>query len=355
MSLSADPDTRVRVAHVGPDPAEAGGMPAVVAGLLRSPLSERYRMEAIPSWRDTSRAGRALLFARSLGALVRWCAGPGPRIVHVHIAARGSFYRKTVVVEVAKAMRRPVVLQLHAGPGDLEDFFDRLGPLRRRAFARAFGRADRVLSVSASAAEVLRERLADVEVEVVRNAPPPAAAAERPAEPAAEPGILYLGGFADPAKGGAVLLDALPALLERAPAARVVLAGPGELDDGLPDRARWLGWLDEEAKARAFAGSEVFAMPSISEGLPVTLLEAMSHGLAIVATAVGGIGEILTADLDAVLVEPGDPDLLAAALASVVADPDRRRRLGAAAAERARRLADDDVYARLEAVYESVL
>jgi phosphatidylinositol alpha-mannosyltransferase len=192
---------------------------------------------------------------------------------------------------------------------------------------------------------------------VVRNPPPPAPAGalERPAEPAAEPEVLYLGGFADPAKGGAVLLEALPALLERAPAARVSLAGPGELDGGLPDGARWLGWLDEEAKARALARSEVFAMPSISEGLPVTLLEAMSHGLAIVATAVGGIAEILTADVDAVLLEPGDPDLLAAALASVVADPERRRRLGSAAAERARRLADDDVYAKLEAVYESVL
>ncbi len=354
MSLSADPDTRVRVAHVGPDPAAAGGMPAVVAGLLRSPLAERYRMEAIPSWRDTGALDRLLVFGRSLGALVRWCAGSGRRIVHVHIAVRGSFYRKTVVVMVAKAMRRPVVLQLHAGPGDLGDFFDRLGPIRRWAFAQAFRRADRVLSVSASAADVLRARLADVEVEVVRNAPPPVGAARSDGD-SAEPEVLYLGGFADPAKGGAVLLEALPELLERAPTARVTLAGPGELDGDLPDRARWIGWLDEEAKAAAFAGADVFAMPSISEGLPVTLLEAMSHGLAIVSTSVGGIPEILTADTDAVLIEPRDPEALASTLAAVLEDPARRRELREAAAESARRLADDDVYAKLEAVYESLV
>jgi glycosyltransferase involved in cell wall biosynthesis len=210
-----------------------------------------------------------------------------------------------------------------------------------------------VLSVSASAAEVLRERLADVEIEVVRNAPPPPAMVSRP-DGRADPEVLYLGGFADPAKGGAVLLEALPELLERAPQARVTLAGPGELADGLPDRVRWLGWLDEEAKAEAFAAAAVFAMPSISEGLPVTLLEAMSYGLAIVSTAVGGIGEILD-DADALLIEPADPAVLAEALASVLADPERRRSLGAAAAERARRLADEDVYAKLDAVYQSVL
>jgi glycosyltransferase involved in cell wall biosynthesis len=329
-------------------------MPAVLVGLLRSPLAERYRLEAIPSYRDSRPLRRLLLFARSVGVLARWCAGPGPRIVHVHIAARGSFYRKTVVVAVAKLMRRPVVLQLHAGPGDLEEFLDRLGPLRRRAFALAFTHSDRVLSVSASGAEVLRERLADVEFEVVRNAPPPAS--PRPArEPSSEATVLYLGGFLDPAKGGRVLLDALPALFEQAPQVRVVLAGPGELAAALPEGARWAGWLEAEEKETALAEADMFAMPSMSEGLPVALLEAMAQGLAIVSTTAGGIGEVLTTGVDALLVEPGDSRALAEALASVANGAERRRRLGAAAADRATRLAEEDVFAKLEAVYEEVL
>ena len=103
-------------------------MPAVIAALLRSPLAERYRFDAIPTYRDSQPLRRLLLFAGSLLALIRWCAGPGPRIVHVHMAARGSMYRKAAVVAVARAMQRPVVLHVHAGPGDLTAFLNRLGP-----------------------------------------------------------------------------------------------------------------------------------------------------------------------------------------------------------------------------------
>src|SRR5262245_31325609 len=147
-------------------------MPAVVRALLRSPLAERYRLEAIPTYRDRNPVRRALLFARSLVAVARWCAGPGPRIAHVHMAARGSMYRKALVVAVVKAMRRPVVLHVHAGSGDIDAFLDRLGPLRRRILRAAFAASDRVLSVSASSAGTLRARLIDTEIVVVPNAPP---------------------------------------------------------------------------------------------------------------------------------------------------------------------------------------
>jgi glycosyltransferase involved in cell wall biosynthesis len=330
-------------------------MPAVLTALLSSPLAERYRLEAIPSYRDARPLGRLLVFARSLGALGRWCAGRGPRIVHVHVAVRGSFYRKGVVVALVKAMRRPVVLQLHAGPGDLEDFLGGLGGLRRRTFGLAFRRADRVLSVSEGGAAVLRGWLPGLDVSVVRNAPPPLVPRDPGREDATEPLVLYLGGFADPAKGGTVLFEALPALLERVPEVRVALAGPGEPPGPLPDRVRWLGWLDPAAKEAALVEADVFAMPSISEGLPVALLEAMAHELPIVASAVGGIGEILDDGADALLVAPGDAAGLVEALGSLLLEPEWRRRLGSAASASIARLGDEDVYAKLEAVYEDVL
>lgn len=330
-------------------------MPAVLTALLSSPLARRYRLEVIPSYRDARPLGRLLVFARSLASLARWCAGSGQRIVHVHVAVRGSFYRKSVVVALVKAMRRPVVLQLHAGPGDLEAFLGGLGGLRRRAFGAAFRRADRVLSVSEGGAALLREWLPGLDVIVVRNAPPPLVHRAPDRANPAQPLVLFLGGFADPAKGGLVLFEALSALLERAPTARVALAGPGEPPGALPERVRWLGWLDPAAKEAALVDADVFAMPSISEGLPVALLEAMAHELPVVASAVGGIGEILDDGVDALLVEPGDPAGLVEALGSLLLDPEQRRRLGVAAAASIGRLGAEDVYAKLDEVYESVL
>jgi glycosyltransferase involved in cell wall biosynthesis len=322
----------------------------VVRALLRSPLAERYRLETIPTYRDRNPGRRMLLFGRSLVALARWCAGPGPRIAHVHMAARGSMYRKALVVAVVKAMRRPVVLHVHAGSGDIDAFLDRLGPLRLRILRAAFAASDRVLSVSASSAKTLRARLIDGEIIVVPNAPPEVVPnAPRPQREEVE--ILFLGGFDNPVKGGAVLLEALPELLQRCPRARVLLAGPGQGPGGLPDQARWGGWLDEAAKDRAFKNADLFAMPSLSEGLPVALLEAMARGLPIVVSSVGGVPEIITDGVDAVLVEPGDPAELVGRLADLVEDPERRRELGEAAIRRVRRLADDDVYGRLDAIY----
>ncbi len=342
------------MAQVGPDPSGRGGMPAVIAALLRSPLAERYRFDAIPTYRDSRPVRRLLLFARSLLALVRWCAGSGPRIVHVHLAARGSMYRKEAVVAVARAMQRPVVLQLHAGPGDLEQFLDRLGRLHRALLRATVAASSRVLSVSASGAEVLRRHLSiDAEIAVVPNAPP--VVADRSANGARPSGtevtVLYLGGFANPVKGGAVLLESLPSLLTGSRGLRIVLAGPGAPPGALPDRARWRGWLEGAARDEALAAADVFVMPSLSEGMPMALLEAMAQGLPIVASRVGGAAEILTDGLDAVLVDPGDPKELSRALADLAEDPARRRALGAATAERARRLAEEDVYDRLDHAY----
>lgn len=328
-------------------------MPAVIRSLLHSPLAERYEMEAIPTYQGRDPLRRLLLFARSLVALVRWCAGRGPRIVHVHMAARGSMYRKALVVAVAKAMRRPVVLHVHAGSGDIDAFVDRLGPLRRRVLRAAFAVSDRVLSVSASSAGTLGARLTDTEIVVVPNAPPQIAPNPARAD-REEVKILFLGGFDNPVKGGAVMVEALPALLGRCATARVLLAGPGQGPGELPDRVRWGGWLDEAAKDRAFRDADLFAMPSLSEGLPVALLEAMARGLPIVVSRVGGVPEIVTDGVDAVLIEPGDPAELASRLGDLVEDSQRRRELGKAATERARRLAEDDVYGRLDAIYSEL-
>ena len=341
------------MAHLGPDPDGPGGMPAVVRALLRSPLAERYRLEAIPTYRDRNPVKRLLLFARSLVVLARWCAGPGPRIAHVHMAARGSMYRKALVVAVVKAMRRPVVLHVHAGSGDIDAFLDRLGPLRRGILRAAFAASDRVLSVSASSAGTLRARLVDGEIVVVPNAPPEVVPNVLRSE-REEVEILYLGGFDNPVKGGAVLLEALPELLQRCPRVRVLLAGPGQGPDGLPEQVRWGGWLDETAKDEAFRRADLFAMPSLSEGLPVALLEAMARGLPIVVSSVGGVPEIVSDGVDAVLVEAGDPAALAKGLGDLVEDPERRRKLGEAAAGQVGRLADDDVYGRLDAIYSEL-
>jgi glycosyltransferase involved in cell wall biosynthesis len=338
---------RPRVLQIGPAPEIGGGMAASLAALLASPLAQRYRLDVVPTYRGRQPARRLAVFCLALARLLGWSLRRRGTIVHVHATVRGSAYRKSVCVLAAKALRRRVVLQVHSGPGDIAAFRAGLGRPSLALFRRALAAADLVLAVSAASAAALGEAGVEAAIEVVPNPAPPAPAFER-----AEPGdgsvrVAYLGGFANPVKGGEVLLEALEAVTAAEPRLRVTLAGPGEL----PARGRALCEgvaVDRDALLQA---APVFVMPSLSEGLPMALLEAMAYGMAIVATGVGGIPELIEDGVEGLLVEPGDPAALAAALRGLAEDPGLRARLAAAGRGRAGRLDATEVAGRLESIY----
>jgi len=353
---------RICVAQLGPDPARGGGMAAVLRGLFASGLAQRYELEMIVTWRGERPLRRIAAFLGGVGGLLRWSLRRGPRLVHIHAAARGSLYRKSVYVFLARLLRRPVLVHVHAGRGDIEAFAARLGRLRRGAIGVALRGATRVLAVSAETAGAIERCFGVAAIDVVPNAAPPAPAdAPAAGETEGEGGALFLGGFANPVKGGEAYVEAVAAVAPRFAATRFVLAGPGEPppaaaeDLARLENARWLGWLEEEAKRDQLAHCAVFVLPSLSEGLPVALLEAMAWGRAIVATRMGGVPEVVEDGREALLVPPGDPAALATAIGRLLDAPQERRRLGRAAQERAATLNEVEVYGRLDAIYREVV
>jgi glycosyltransferase involved in cell wall biosynthesis len=145
-------------------------------------------------------------------------------------------------------------------------------------------------------------------------------------------------------KGHMVLLHAL-AQLEQEGMPRtwhVAIAGRGELEgalkafvaeSGLVGRAHVLGHRDDVPDL--LAAADIFTMPSLWEGLPVAMLEAMFASKPVIASACSGIPEAVESGIHGLLVPPGDQAALAAALGHVLASPNLRARLGAAGRERA--------------------
>ncbi len=166
-----------------------------------------------------------------------------------------------------------------------------------------------------------------------------------------------------PVKGHDYLLEALVVLAERFPRLHVAIAGRGELEGLLSARARSLPVADRfhllglrSDVANLLAAADVFVLPSLSEGLPLALLEAMLAARPIVATAVGEIPTVLSGGRAGVLVPPADAAALADALARVLSDPAQARRLGAAAALRAtEEYAFDKMMGRYMALYARLL
>ncbi len=140
-------------------------------------------------------------------------------------------------------------------------------------------------------------------------------------------------------KNHALLISVVPALLSQAPQLRLVLIGDGELDGPLREQVRSLGLSDQVL----FAGKrtdvadllpafDIFAMPSLTEGLSIALLEACASGMAVVATAVGGNPEIIHHGQTGLLVPAADGPALADALGALLRDPAEGLRLGMNAA-----------------------
>ncbi|WP_439677393.1 glycosyltransferase [Embleya sp. MST-111070] len=165
-----------------------------------------------------------------------------------------------------------------------------------------------------------------------------------------------------PKKDQLGLLDAHARVRDRHPGALLVLIGSGPLEATLRERAN----RADLKGSVVFTGSrgdvptllsafDVFALSSRQEGLPVSLMEAMTVGLPSVVTAVGGMPEIVTDGIEGVVVPPGDPRAFGDALASFAADPARRRACGEAAHKRSAEFDVAGAQRRIEDVYARVL
>lgn len=159
--------------------------------------------------------------------------------------------------------------------------------------------------------------------------------------PERPPTVLYVGRLRT-RKAVAVLLEAFlevrrHRLAAAQPAARLVVVGDGEQLPALEARKRELGFGDEvtftgalprQRLLEVYQAADVYCLPSLYEGFPVAILEAMAAALPVVATRVSGIPEAVTPGETGELVEPEDVAGLAAALSAVLADPVRARAMG---------------------------
>lgn len=209
---------------------------------------------------------------------------------------------------------RPVVLQVWGT--DVE--------LARRVpwLARAVLRRARVVMAASHALAAEAEALGARDVRVVPSGVELPAAVGEEAEP---PEILFAG-----------RLSAEKGILELVQAARglnLVVAGDGPLRSRVPEA---LGMLAHDELERRYARSAVVACPSRREGFGVACAEAMAHGKPVVASAVGGLLDLVVDGETGLLVPPRDPAALRAALERLLADRELRRRLGAAGRERVR-------------------
>lgn len=176
------------------------------------------------------------------------------------------------------------------------------------------------------------------------------------------PALLFLGRIDEPRKGLQVLIDALPALVEAVPDVRVLVAGPGDMDDRLArlephiaSRVTLLGRVSDEDKIRALRAVDVYVAPHTGgESFGIVLIEAMAAGTPVVASDLPAFRRVLQDGSCGVLFDTGDAQALARELTRMLADASLRERYAHAGSQRVQDFDWERVVDDVIAVYDSV-
>ena len=253
--------------------------------------------------------------------------------VHVNLATRMSLFRKGTLIVACAALGVPTLLHLHA---QMNGFYDRLPAALRRLTRWVFSLPQGVIVIGPAAKGFVIDVLqvpADRVHTIINGVPEPDNV------PAAAPGslphrILFLANLSD-RKGLPDLLQALAHPLLDTSGLQVTIAGGGNVagyqakarELGLSGFVQFEGWCDQRKVSHLLANSDLLVLPSHDEVLPLAVLEAIAHGVAVVTTAVGEIPSLLTDGVDAVFVTVASPASIAAGMQKVLKTPGLRQTL----------------------------
>lgn len=322
---------KIRVTIVAPGPQSEGGIRSVVERILpRFESSDEFEVVWLASQRSGSAVAKLFCLLKSLVKALYYL--PRSDVVHLHGTVGMSLLRKSVFIWLARVTRCKVIFHFHAPQAVFEHFFAKPGLLR--AYSRlTLKQCDALVVLSESWGETVRSEFPESNIVVIYNPVADSLEASK-GDGTASRNILYLAHLIR-RKGFDDLIQAFALIAESVPDARLVFCGSGEVEHaqrlsaelGVANRVEFRGWISAEEKTVELANAAVFCLPSYDEGLPMGILEAMSSGVAIVTTPVGGVPDVLTHERNALLVNPGDIADLGKQLSRLLTDVQLRDRL----------------------------
>lgn len=343
---------------VGPGSSKTGGIGRYISEQLRH-LENRFSTRLYDTQTRSADGAVAFLLA-VLDAVVDWVRFPfrnRPDVVHVHTSHYLSFYLSSMyVLFAAYVWGRPVVVHVHGSSFD--EFVEEASRPLAAFQSLVFGASDAVVVLSEYWRDTLSVRVPDRKLVVLPNAVAPD---DFDPDFSTEPQHLVFVSNHVARKGVVELTTAIQQLYDRGVDFRTTIAGSGPLSHHAEDLADanedvdYVGYVSEERKRDLLSRGSVYVLPTHAEGLPISILEAMAGGNAVVSTDVGSVPSVVD-ETNGVLVSPGDVDSLADALERLLESPNETRKR--CEASRARVEADyswTEVAAELEALYRRLL
>lgn len=279
------------------------------------------------------------------------------KIIHIHTASYNSFWRSSLFVKVAKLFNKKVVLHIHGG--GFKEFF----ALSPKKISKTLEKCDVLIVLS----EYWKRFFSDITkrpcIEIVNNIIPYPSADNRLKTKSPIVNFLFLGLISEQ-KG---IFDLVSTIAENKTSLRnkmtLSIGGLGKTtqlteyieEHKISDIVKYKGWIAGKEKIEMLNSSDVFILPSYTEGIPISILEAMSYNQAIISTPVGGIPEIVKNGVNGLLVTPGDKEMLYNAIIDIIKNPDKRIKMGIESGKCIKPHLPDSIEHRLSSIYSSLL
>lgn len=316
-----------------------GGMVTVVKNYLESEEWKDCFIRFVPTHNEGTRAEKAACFLAAYLRIVLLLIRRQVDVAHLHMAERGSFYRKAFIAQLCRCFRVPVILHHHGA--EFEEFYASLSDRGKRYVRRIFEQADLNLVLSRRAAVQCRKKAPGARIRVLYNAV--RLPWQNPYSREAK-NLLVLGRLGK-RKGTDVLLRTLKRIDAQLPEGMFCcLCGDGEVQRtqamvrrlGLEHRIAHIGWVEADEKERLLKNTAIHILPSYREGLPMSILETMARGIPNISSNIAAIPEAITDGENGYLTEPGDEKTLADRILRLAKDAELRERFSGAAYARVR-------------------
>ncbi|WP_334771189.1 glycosyltransferase family 4 protein [Nostoc sp.] len=351
----------IKITMLGESLERQGGIVSVEKLILGETTSD-IQIKHITTLPNGSAVHKILVFLQAIGELFWNLLNQKSDLIHIHVSDRGSAFRQSITTLIGWLFKKPVIIHTHSA--DFHLFYSKLPQWLKQWLSWSFCKCTHFIVLSDSWKKFYIENLGLKSEQVIVLPNPVKMPAQIPQRiDSKQIFFLFLGRIGE-RKGAFDLIKAFASIpADQQSRAKLVIAGDGDVEQArsliptlnLIDYVTILDWVDQEKRDDLLTKADVFVLPSYNEGLPMALLEAMSWGLAVITTAVGGIPEIVTQDQNGLLVSPGDIQQLSKAMQSLIGDENLRISLGNNARVRVKHLDINDYLVSLKYIYAAAL
>ena len=318
---------------VSPALDSQGGISSVIREYLDAGLEKRVQLKLISTHRGNSNLLNHLYFIKAfLQCLVSFFRYP-EAIVHIQLSQEGSFFRKYILFLMARYYHKKIIVHLH---GSRFDQFMERNRLIRCLATSIFRYADRVIVLSQLWSKKVQDITGKSHVFILCN-PIRMPSIDYNTIRIQNPIVLFLGRLGA-RKGTYDLLECIKSSREDFNRLRTkfIIAGDGDVEKvrkvvretGLMDMVSVPGWISGKEKEKLLITASILVLPSYYEQMPMSILEAMSYGKAIIATNIAGIPEMVEHGKNGFLITPGDIKALSDYLITLIIDNNLREQMG---------------------------